>query len=374
MDVSRSAVLRCGMEPIRISGFTGSGREVRAISIAALTMLAGAHACGPPSSSTVAPVPGASSAYRAAFPTTDMSPQLVPAFQAVKQLQVSVEYRVHSFAEDRAPTERELEGADVLARAASTMTVSETRRATGVVVSRSSQSILLLTAAHAVFRPDTIIEYFGPARRTAVEPEERRIRSISIKNVQTNWALGLPGGHTFDVLAWDVGEDVALIGFQYTRLDGLNRTWPIELRAGDPRDLVLGSFVYVLGYPGGYRMVSRGVATPQEDPRGSFVIDGNWNQGVSGGAILAMRGPEEALEWVGMARAAAAEREQRLIPAEIDPDEFDPALPYEGPIFLDEMLRIQYGVTLSVPMTTIRDFIEDHRTRLSRLGYVVPRL
>jgi hypothetical protein len=368
------------MSPIRVSGSYGPGRGAQAISLALLTILAGTAACAPPRASATAGTATTSASapsgtYRAAFPTTDMSGQLAPAFQAVKQIQVSVDYHVHSFSEDDAPTDLDLEGQNVLARASAITTMSETRRATAVVLSRSNRSILFLTAAHAVFRPDTIIEYFGSPRRGAVvAPEGRKIRSMSIKNVQTNWALELPGARTFDVLAWDVGEDLALIGFQYAQLDGLARTRPMRLRAGDPADLVPGSFVYVLGYPGGYRMVSRGVATPQEDGSDSFVIDGNWNQGVSGGAILAMRGPEEVLEWVGMARAAAAVREQRLIPSEVDTEEYDPTIPYEGPIFLDEMLRIQYGVTLSVPMTVIREFIEGSRSRLNRMGYEVPRL
>ncbi|MEX2466088.1 MAG: serine protease [Gemmatimonadota bacterium] len=334
-----------------------------------LAVLAWTSACAP---SRVIEM-GPSSGYRAAFPTMDMSGQLSSAFRAVKQLQVSVDYRVYSFAEDDAPSGLDLEREDVVARAAATTTVSETRRATAVIVSRSSRGILLLTAAHAVFRPDTIIEYFGPPTRVAVDPR-RRIRSISIKDVQTNWVLGLPGTRPFAVLAWDAAEDVALIGFRHAGADDLSRAWPLEVPAGDPDDLVPGSFVYVLGYPGGYRMVSRGVATPKDDGRDGFVIDGNWNQGVSGGAVLAMRGTDEALEWVGMARAAAAVSEQRFVPAEVDAEQYDPAVPYEGPIFLEDMLRIQYGVTLSVSMTTIRAFIDGHRAELVRLGYDVPRL
>jgi hypothetical protein len=235
---------------------------------------------------------------------------------------------------------------------------------------------MFLTAAHAVFRPDTVVEYFGsgssdPRRAGSAE---RRIRSVSIKTGQVNWVLGLPGVRAFDVLAWDADEDVALIGFPIRQADGLERARPMRLLAGDPADLVAGAFVYVLGYPGGYRMVSHGVATPADDGTDGFVIDGNWNQGVSGGAILAVRGDGAALEWVGMARAAAAVREQRLVPPDGVMDEHDPAIPYEGPVFLQETLRIQYGVTLSVPMTDIRRFVEENRESLRRQGYQVPRL
>lgn len=325
---------------------------------------------------TGGPVRSTSTGYPASFPAADMSGPLSAAFESVKQLQVSVTYQVHSFAEDDAPTGADLEGEDVRARAASTMPVSETRRATAVLISRSARSVLFLTAAHAVFRPDTIVEYFGagPSPPSPAVSRERRIRSISIKSGQVNWVLGLPGPRAFDVLAWDAEQDVALIGFPIRETDGLERARAMRVPAGDPADLVLGSFVYVLGYPGGYRMVSRGVATPADDGTDGFVIDGNWNQGVSGGAILAVRGDGAGLEWVGMARAAAAVREERLVAADSAVDAHDPAMPYEGPVFLQETLRIQYGVTLSVPMTDVRRFMEDHRESLGRRGYQVPRI
>ncbi|MDZ7780211.1 MAG: serine protease [Gemmatimonadota bacterium] len=315
---------------------------------------------------------GAPGGYRSSFPTVDMAERLEAAFEAVKQIQVSTEYEIYSFAEESAPIRSELEGGeDLLARAAFREEVSETRRATAVVLSRSPAGVVLVTAAHAAFRPDTVVEHFGPPSG-AVDDPERRIRSVSIKRLQTNWVLGLPGPRTFELLAWDSDEDVALLAVPALEPGGLEEVRPLPVRAGDPSDLGPGSFVYILGYPGGYRMVSRGIATPRGDERGSFVIDGNWNQGVSGGAVLAVRGEEEGLEWIGMARAASAVSEPRLVPPDAATDGHDPAVPYEGPIFLEEHLRIQYGVTLSVPMTTIRRFIEDNRESVERRGYEVP--
>lgn len=339
-----------------------------------MTALVVSGACAAPG--TGVPARPASDGYPAAFPAADMSEPLSAALESVKQLQVSVAYQVHTFSEDDAPTGADLEREDVLARAVSTTSVSETRRATAVVISRSARTVLFLTAAHAVFRPDTILEYLGsgPSGSPSAGSPDRRIRSISIKSNQVNWVLGLPGTRAFDVLAWDVDQDVALIGFPVREADGLERTRPMRASVGDPGDLVAGSFVYVLGYPGGYRMVSRGVATPAEDGTDRFVIDGNWNQGVSGGAILAVRGDGAALEWVGMARAAAAVREQRVVPPEGAMDQHDAAVPYDGPLFLEETLRIQYGVTLSVPLTDIRRFMEANRERLGQRGYQVPRL
>lgn len=308
--------------------------------------------------------------YPASFPTADLSSELSRAFESVKQIQVTVEYDVFSFADGDTPTPADLESRDVTDRAVARERVSQIRRATAVVISRSPDHVLLLTAAHAVFRPDTVIEYVG----SGVVPvdAERRIRTLRVKSEQVNWVLDLPGARTFQLLAWDEDQDIALIGFRPLATDRLLFARPISVPSGSPNELRTGSFVYILGYPGGYRMVSRGVATPLDDGRDTFVVDGNWNRGVSGGAILAIREDGRTLEWVGMARAASATAEERVVPPPAAASHYDPRLPYEGPIFLEETLRIQYGVTLSVPMTTIRDFIERNRTQLARIGYGAP--
>jgi hypothetical protein len=221
-----------------------------------------------------------------------------------------------------------------------------------------------------VFRPDTIVEYVG-GDLESTDPG-RGIRTLQVKSRQVNWVLDLPGARTFQLLAWDEDLDVALIGFRPVATDQLLFARPIAVPAGSPGELLPGSFVYILGYPGGYGMVSTGVATPIDGGRDGFVVDGNWNRGVRGGAILAVRGDGTTLEWVGMARAASATVEERIVPPPSAARLQDPRLPYEGPVFLEETLRIQYGVTLSVPMTTIREFIERNRRQLARIGYGAP--
>jgi len=314
-----------------------------------------------------------SGSYRTGFPSTDTSGQLTRLFQAVKQTQVIATYDVYYFSEENAPTRLDFQREHVVQRAVLTSSLTDARGATAIALSRSSRGVVLLATSHAVFRPDTVIEYFGSPTGADRDPG-RKIRSLSIKNSQVNWVLDLPGARAFDLLAWDEHEDLALIGFPLLAEDDLEDVRPIPIRAGNPADLAPGSFVYILGYPASFRMVSSGIATPLDDGKGSFVTDGNWNQGVSGGAIVALRGGAERLELVGMARAASAQREQRLMPSEVDLEKHDPAVPYDGPVFVEEVLRIQYGVTLSVPMTTIRSFIARSAPQLRDAGYLLPRL
>jgi S1-C subfamily serine protease len=143
---------------------------------------------------------------------------------------------------------------------------------------------------------------------------------------------------------------------------------------GDPRRLSLGSFIYVLGYPGGYPMVTRAIVSdPNRDRRGGFVTDGLWNEGISGGPILAVRGDDGALEWVGITRAGAGVRETLLLPEDMDPPDEDFFILYDGAIYAESALRIQYGIALTVPMLALRSFVSAHRSALSRRGYDVRR-
>jgi hypothetical protein len=53
-------------------------------------------------------------------------------------------------------------------------------------------------------------------------------------------------------------------------------------------------------------------------------------------------------------------------------DMVDDRLPYEGRIYIEETQRILYGISLSVSMTTIREFVDRNRDELERLGWRVP--
>jgi hypothetical protein len=50
----------------------------------------------------------------------------------------------------------------------------------------------------------------------------------------------------------------------------------------------------------------------------------------------------------------------------------DPRRPYAGPIYLRPVQQIRYGITFSVPVTTIRRFLEEHRSLTNDRGYPLP--
>ena len=93
---------------------------------------------------------------------------------------------------------------------------------------------------------------------------------------------------------------------------------------------------------------------------------------MSGAPILAVRGEGGGLEWVGIARAASARTEYRLVVEEGAERTQDPLRPYEGPIYLQPVQEIRYGITFSVPMDVIRRFLDEHQSLMRDRGYPLP--
>lgn len=313
--------------------------------------------------------------YQTAFPGHDVSGHLEEAFRAVKRIRVTGVYDHYRFSPEAAPLEGDPLGPNVLARAVDTFTNSTSREASAAQIARAGRRVTLLTNHHATHFPDTVVEYVETAGRTPpAPPGRRRIDRISVRRAQYNLVMDRAGIQPFDILARDVQSDLALIGASYPIGTEGRVLSVLQVQVGDADRLSWGSFVYVLGHPGGYPMVTRGIVSdPRREATASFLIDGLWNEGISGGPILAVRGQDGSLEWVGIARAAAGRLEHRLTPDPESIQALDQRQLYEGRIYLEEIQRILYGISLSVPMTTIREFINRNRADLRRRGWEAPR-
>ena len=325
--------------------------------------------------------------YQTHFPQYDTSGELEQAFASVKRIQADATYETYLYPLGSAPTEADLEDPEFRIAAPDTVLSQETRAATAIVLGRRGRRFTLLTVDHGTHFPDTLVDYFPressgdtrlPPRRSPEGPggvEPRRVERISVKTSEVFWIFGLPDLGSFQLLARAPVDDLALLGVEYPAGLEPGERRVLRLAAGDSERLSWGSFVYVMGHPLGYPMVTRGiVSTPGDLVVGSFLVDGLWNRGMSGGPILALRGDGSGVEWIGMAQAAVASPEVRLRPEheDLEPEELGRA--YEGPLYLDQLRRIQYGITLSIPMNTIRSFLNRERETLDALGYDVPRI
>lgn len=322
-------------------------------------------ACAPPR--VVLVERGPQAYYQTAFPVHDTSGELARVFLSVKQVMFSAEYRTYQFREAAGVTEADVRAGAFQGRADSTYSETVSKAGTATVVARSGNRLTLLTTAHLVHFPELRIEYWDDASANARAAAYGRVASVSVKTSQQGILSPQGGTSLLSVVARDDGNDLALLAAAVVEVGDTTRFLPLDLPAGDARRLSWGSFVYVVGYPRSIPMVTRAiVSSPERDGRGGFVTDGLWNEGISGGLILGVRGDTGALEVVGLARAAVGEREVRLQPDTTGIADDLEVRRYDGPLYLQRVLRIRYGITLPVPMTVVGDFLRRNRVTLNR--------
>ena len=86
----------------------------------------------------------------------------------------------------------------------------------------------------------------------------------------------------------DEKNDIAILSKEFSTPPKLHIPvfrYPI----GKARELEWGSFIYLIGYPKGYKIITKGIVSdPDRDRQGSFLIDALFNSGLSGGILLAI--------------------------------------------------------------------------------------
>ncbi len=99
------------------------------------------------------------------------------------------------------------------------------------------------------------------------------------------------------------------------------------------------------------------------------MVDANFNRGFSGGLVLATRAGGSSLEWVGIVKSVSANAHFRFKPAPEELRDVDVHRPYEGDIYLERVLNINYGVTYVVSAKAIRAFFIKHERSLKKQGF-----
>lgn len=301
--------------------------------------------------------------YQTAFPIRDTSIDLARIAASIHRIGVSSTYTTYRFGREDSVRVADIGNPATLARAREQFTFDHSKAGTATVVGASAAGVTLITNDHVTRTPDTVFVYFGDLPHAGPGAGSREfVESVSIRTRQTNFVPGLPDAPTFRIVARDSANDLALIRVNLPGADRNSRIQVLRVPMGDASRLTWGSFVYVLGYPRGYRMVTRGIVSdPGYADHDAFLLDGLFNRGISGGLILAVRGTTGALEWVGIASSAAAQSEFRLVPEPRGTQEDGLLVPYDGSLYIQRESRIEYGITFPVSMTAIRRFLQSAR-------------
>ena len=308
------------------------------------------------------------SGYTTSFPHRDMSGDLNHLFQSVKRITSTAFYNTYLLAPNPAVYNKGI-SLDRLNRLAGEKAYSNHSSAgTALVLSSSPNRVLLITCAHVITFPDTVVQFYQPGNTG----EMRAIKLLAYKDRQTNLLIDNQTLGFFDVLAVDSKRDLALLGI-HTKWHSDDAVTPIDFAFGNARDLKVGSFTYTLGYPKGYQMVVHGIVGDiMHPPYKSFMIDAPFNHGFSGGVVMVLNGENQRLEWVGMANSSSATAQYVLKPDEMNIKEEELNDLYNGPIILEQQNQIDYGITRVIPINTIKDFVRENAKLLRNQGFSVP--
>jgi len=304
--------------------------------------------------------------YDSEFPYRSSSKQLEQIAETVKMLTTIAYYKTFSFAEEERVRATDITPEFIKKHDGSAVYVNKSLSGTATIIWAGGRRVALLTCAHIVAFPDTALSYhIGPDRHPTPF-----IKTLSVKERQMNFVGILPEGGELEILAMDPGIDVAVLGKQFESVPAVPLpvfSYPV----GRASELEWGSFVYLFGYPSGYRIVTKGiVSNPNRDKRGSFLVDAVFGGGFSGGIAIAIRDGVPNFELVGIVKMVSARSSYILTPRRDDGAvEFDPTVPYSGEIFVERHTDIEYGVTQAVPVEAILDFLSANSAAFEARGY-----
>ncbi|TVQ10528.1 MAG: serine protease [Balneolaceae bacterium] len=320
---------------------------------------------------------GVQAYYQTNHPLQDTSRDIAKIFESVKRVNVVGYYSTFLFSEDAGVTEKDVNRAETYNKAVSQFAYTQSKAGTATVIARSDNNLILITNDHVVSFPDTLVFFYDQDEQQTGRrgrASEKIVERISIRVSQINMIFDMPRFGPFQIVSRDKNNDIALIAVKIPDEESLQRTSILSVGIGDPEKLNWGSFVYVFGYPKGYKMVSRAIVSdPNRDRLSGFLIDGQFNEGISGGLILAIRAETGEMEWVGMARAASASSKVVLVPVEKNVEDYAFHQSYTGEVFLDVITQIEYGITIPVSMKAIQNFFRREDRRLRDEGYYLGR-
>lgn len=305
--------------------------------------------------------------YDSEFPYRNSSAQLEEISRSIRMINSIAFYTSYVFDAEKKLKITELNDTNFESQAVEVIYYNRTASGTGTVIFEEQGKVLVLTVAHIVSFPDTVISYHLNAEGSATD----YIQSVSIKNRQNNFIPDLPSGGELEIIIIDKNIDVAFLGAKYQpaetiRITTFNYPW------GNSSELEWGSFVYVFGFPMNNKMISKGIVSNPGKERFAFLIDAVFNKGFSGGIVLGVRDGVPNFELVGLVKSVPSEYQYFIQPLAKDHDlDFNPLLPYKGDFFIQKEQVLRMGITRVIGIEVVKNFVKTNENYLKSLGYLI---
>ena len=299
--------------------------------------------------------------YDTEFPYRNCSKELEDISQAVHRVIYTAYYKSFSFP-SAIKLKREQFNRDALRKAEEVTFYSQSLSGTATTIFWGLQKIALLASAHNINRPDTLISYYY-----SHNAKTEYIQSIAIKEREKIYIPALPEDGIVNILVQDKKLDIAILHKELSEPPA-SKVAVIQYPFGKAKELQWGSYVYLMGFPKSFKMVTRGIVSkPERDFNNMFLLDALFNRGLSGGIVLAIKDGVPNFEIVGIGVSTLSDDDFILVPDK--DEEYVENTPYQGDIYVERKSTINYGICKAVAAEAILDMINGNKEYLAQEGY-----
>lgn len=235
---------------------------------------------------------------------------------------------------------------------------------TGLLITQSANKILILTCHHVFDFEDTLKTYYLDKNKQIT----KYLQSLAKKFGQTIYVTHKNGTISQGkIISSDENYDIALI--ETEAIENALSEVPFQGIFSHESKVKLGQEVYLLGFPKGHFMITRGLASPSKYKE-KFIVDASFNRGFSGGVTITFDNQSGDYQYVGMANSTAYDSQIALGPSDaiINLESYQSA-PYEDDVYIKELKMINYGITFILSGDIIANFFKKEEEKLRLLGY-----
>ena len=304
--------------------------------------------------------------YDSEFPYKGCSDQLEEISRTTKRINSTAFYKTYTFDQSHKLKLDDINSDNINELAVAQGYADQNSSGTGTIIYSGIGRVALLTCAHTIYYPDTIVSYIADEDGNKTD----FVDAILIKESQLVYVAGFPGNSQVEIIAIDNELDLAVIGRDYGAFS--DAVFPVfNYPLGKAKDLEWGTFVYVFGYPLSFLMITRAiVSTPNKDEKGSFVLDAVVNRGSSGALVLAIKDGVPNFELVGIVQWVPEEETNILAPKRLkDNEAYNPIIPYKGEEYVKRYSSIRYGIANIISIETVVGFLENNRQILNEKNF-----
>jgi S1-C subfamily serine protease len=289
--------------------------------------------------------------YESVFPDDRARQQFNEMSGSVIRLTSYVNYQLSIFENGSQVTLDIAEDTSVLAKIRARDNRNESFNGTAFIIAQDDSSLFLVTCAHTVTFPDTIISWDNKADNNG----NRFLLSIARKSSSLVQASFPERAIRMKILCIDESSDLALL--QTEEITG--NVNPLSAAQKLCTTLQWGDRLWIAGFPTGRFMLTTGLAgKPGSD--GIFATDAPLSEGYSGSPVMVYDIEAKSFGLAGVARSVPAKALYVLKPEfEIHEAQYNPTIPYTGPVYAATDYKSVAGVSLIVTSERVISLMQE---------------